>query len=320
MLVDSLKRTINEHNTITSFRRILGKYFIKPWQFHVLMLIPFLYFIVFAYIPMYGIIIAFKDFSFVKGIIGSDWIGFKHFNEFFSSFYFFRLVRNTFLIGILSVIFAFPAPIIFAFALNEIRFERFKKISQSISYIPHFLSTVVVIGILYNFLSINDGLVNQLLTKIGIENINFLSSAKWFRALYIGSGIWQGFGFGSILYLAAMTSIDPQLYEALEVDGGNRLHKIVHITFPGIRPVIVMMLILSMGGIFAVGFEKIILMYSPGIYETADVIQTYVYRKGILDGEISFSTAVGLFNTSINFLLLVLFNTMSKKIGEASLW
>lgn len=317
--IDWKKSTISIINK-NRFNDIINKYFIKCWQFHVIMLIPLLYFIIFCYVPMYGITLAFKEFSFAKGISGSKWVGLKYFIEFFNSFYFWRLVKNTVLLGIYSVVFGFPVPIIFALALNELKVQWFKKLTQTISYFPYFISTVVVVGIMYNFLSISDGLINQLLDKMGFDTIDFIGSVKWFRTLYIGSSIWQGFGFGSILYLTAITGINPELYQSLEMDGGNRWHKIMHITLPGIRPTIVILLILSMGGVFSVGFEKIILMYSPGIYETSDVIQTYVYRKGILEGGFSFATAIGFFNSVINFLLLLVFNTISRKIGETSLW
>lgn len=314
-------RLIVIHDVIRNRRR--GRFFrdaAKNWQLHAIIFLPFLYYIIFHYLPMYGVTLAFKDFTFGKGIMGSPWVGLKWFDEFFNSFYFTRLVKNTFLLGFYGILWGFPVPIIFALCLNEIRNSYFRKISQTISYFPNFISTVIIVGILYNFLSVNGGLVNVLLNKLNINSISFLDSPQWFRTLYIGSSIWQGFGFGSIIYLAAISGIDQQLYEALEVDGGNRLQKIWHITLPGIKPTIIILLILAMGSVFSVGFEKVMLMYNPGIYDVSDVIQTYVYRRGILDGDFSFATSVGFFNSLINFILLVVFNFISSKLNETSLW
>lgn len=292
----------------------------RDWQFLVIMILPFIFYVIFSYIPMYGIIIAFKDFSPSKGILGSEWIGLKNFIQFFQSYYFYRTVRNTFLIGFYSLVFGFPIPIIFALALNEIRIPLLKRITQSVSYIPHFISIVVVVGMMYNFLSVNYGVINELISRLGLEKINFMESSRWFRTLYVGSGIWQGYGFGAIIYLATISGINPELYSAIEIDGGNRLQKIIYITLPCLRPTIIVLLILSFGSIFSVGFEKIMLMYSPTIYDVSDVISTYSYRKGILDQDYGFATAVGLFNTIVNFLMLVIFNTISRKYSETSLW
>jgi putative aldouronate transport system permease protein len=300
--------------------RDLKKEFKRDYQLLIIILLPLAYYIIFHYIPMYGVVISFKDFSYSKGIIGSPWAGFKHFETFFASYYSWRLIRNTLLLGIYTLIFSFPVPIIFALALNELRSRKMRKIIQTVSYIPHFLSTVIIVGMIYNFFSVKYGIVNQFLVRIGVEPVNFMASLFWFRPLYVGSSIWQSFGFSSIIYLAAITGINPELYEALEVDGGNRWQKIRFITIPSISPTIIILLIFAFGRIFNVGFEKVLLMQSPGIYEVADVVQTFVYRRGIINGDFSFSAAVGLMNTLINFTLIVLFNYVARKVSDTSLW
>lgn len=292
---------------------------LKQNKYIYIMLLPVVaYYAIFHYGPMYGVLIAFKDFNVADGIWGSKWVGFQHFIEFFKGFYFWRIIKNTLLISFYELIFAFPASIILALLLNEIRRMAFKRVVQTISYLPHFVSVVVVVGMMVDFFS-RDGLVNNLLGAIGIAPIAFMQSSEWFRTLYIGSGIWQGIGWGSIIYLAAMSNIDPQLYEAAKIDGAGRFKQAMHITIPGIMPVIMILFILQMGSMLSVGFEKIILMYNPMTYETADVISTYVYRKGILEASFSFSAAVGLFNAVINFSLLILTNRLSRRVGT-SLW
>jgi putative aldouronate transport system permease protein len=293
---------------------------LKQNRYIYIMLLPVvLYYVIFHYVPMYGVIIAFKNFTPTEGILGSPWVGVTHFRSFFGSFYLWRLIRNTFLINIYDVIFGFPAPIIFALLLNEIKSNRFKSTIQTITYLPHFISVVVIAGMLIDFFA-RDGVVNSLIVLFGGTRTSFWIQPEWFRTLYVGSGIWQGFGWGSIVYLAALTGIDPTLYEASTVDGAGRWRQMWHVTLPGIAPTIIIMLILRLGNMMGVGAEKILLLYTSNTYETADVISTYVYRKGILQADYSFSTAVGLFNSIINFILLIMFNKISKKLNETSLW
>lgn len=285
-----------------------------------LMLVPVLsFYIIFHYWPMYGAIIAFKQFSPGKGIFASPWVGFENFQDFFNSYYCWRLIRNTLLINIYQLIFAFPAPIIFAFLLNEVKDGIFKRTVQTVSYLPHFISLIVVCGMLVDFLSI-DGVVNDIIEMFGGQRISLLLQPSWFRAIYVSSGIWQHMGWDSIIYLASLSSIDPQLYEAIKIDGGGRLRQLWHISLPGIAPTIIILLILKAGQMMNVGFEKVFLLYNPNTYETADVISTFVYRKGLLEMNFSYSAAVGLFNSVINFVLLILSNKISKATTETSLW
>ncbi len=294
---------------------------IKKNRYLLLMLFPvILYFVVFCYIPMLGNIMAFENYSVGKGFFHSEWVGFRWFRDFFSSVYFGRLMKNTLLISIYSLIIGFPIPIIFALLLNEIKDGPFKRITQTISYLPHFISVVVVVGLLFNFLSPIDGVVNVFLKSIGKDAVNFMSEPGWFRTLYVGSNIWQNFGWDSIIYLAALSSVDPQLYEAAQIDGAGKFKQMLHVTLPAIMPTIIILLIMNVGNIMNVGFEKIILMYSPATYETADVISTYVYRRGILGSQFSFSASVGLFNSVINFALLYTVNKISNRVSEISLW
>ncbi|MEX2105154.1 MAG: ABC transporter permease subunit [Bacilli bacterium] len=286
-----------------------------------LMLLPVvLYYIIFQYGPMYGIQIAFKDYSPGKGFMGSSWVGFKHFEEFFGSFYFWRLLSNTLLLSLYSLLFFFPAGIILALLLNELKSNKFKRWVQTITYMPHFVSIVVIVGIMFDFLS-RDGLVNEILiVPFGIEPIPFMREAGWFRTIFIGSDIWQNVGWSSIIYLAAISAIDPSLYEAAKMDGANRWKQTIHITIPCILPTVTILLILFIGHFMSVGVEKILLMYNPIVYETADVIQTYVYRKGILEANFSYSAAVGLFNAFISFALLIIAISIARKTGEGKLW
>lgn len=287
---------------------------------HLLIFPTIIYFIVFHYIPIYGIQIAFKEFSFGKGILGSPWVGLSHFKEFFSSIYFTRLIRNTIILSVYGIIFGFPAPIVFALLLNEIKNKSYKKFVQTASYFPHFLSEVIVVGIMMLLLSPESGLINNIRAVFGYERIAFMQSSKYFRLLYVASDIWQGFGWGSIVYLSALTNISPTLYESAVIDGANRWQQVKYITIPGIMNTIIIMFILRVGGIMSVGAGKIILMYNPAIYDVSDVISTYVYRKSLMGGEYSFGTAVGLFNNIINFTLVWLTNKISRKFADISLW
>ena len=274
---------------------------------------------IFSYLPMFGVTLAFRDYQVAKGIWGSPWVGLKYFRQFVNDPFFFRIVRNTVLLNFYSLIFSFPMPVIFALLLNEIKVIKFKRVVQSLSYLPHFISTLVVVSIMMIMLD-PYGIVNDFLSFIGLKEQIFFSDPKWFRTMYIGSGIWQHMGWESILYLAAVAGINPELYDAGVVDGANRFKQAIYITIPSILPVIRILLILNIGRMFSVGLEKVFLMYNPGIYETADVISTYVYRRGIEQMDYSFSSAVGLFNSTINFILLFLSNTVSKKISNEGLW
>jgi putative aldouronate transport system permease protein len=286
---------------------------------YIMLLVVVAWYVIFCYVPMYGAIIAFKDYSIGKGIFNSPWVGFKHFASFFSDINFMRVVRNTFLINIYDILWGFPAPIIMALLLNEVRNQYFKKTIQTLSYLPYFISMVVVCGIIVDFTSTN-GIINQLLSNFGFEKVNLLSKSEFFRTVYISSGIWQNVGWGSIIYLAALTNISPELYESAVIDGAGRWKQLIHITLPGIASTIIVLLILRMGSIMSVGFEKIILLYNPLTYETADVIASYVYRKGLLNADYSYSTAIGLMNSVINFLFLVVSNWLSRRYTESSLW
>ncbi|MBE1445331.1 putative aldouronate transport system permease protein [Paenibacillus sp. OAS669] len=305
--------------TNAGFLAMIRKDFKKNRYLYLLSLAGILYYIIFKYVPMYGAIIAFKNYLPSKGIWGSPWVGFKHFEDFFGSHYFWRVLRNTLLINLYELFFAFPAPIILALMLNEVRRAFFKRMVQTITYLPHFVSMVVICGMLVDF-SQKAGLLSTILTWFGAERQNLLLNPDLFRTIFVGSGIWQGIGWGSIIYLAALTSIDTQLYDAATVDGAGRWKQMIHVTIPGIMPTIVILLILQIGGMMNVGFEKIILLYNSQTYETADVISSFVYRRGILEANYSYSTAVGLFNSAINFLLLIIANRISRKVNETSLW
>lgn len=294
---------------------------IKRDRVLLLLLTPgLIYFLLFKYLPMYGIVIAFQDYSIFRGFFDSEWVGVKHFVQFFQSDNAWILIRNTLLINIYQIVFAFPAPIILALAFNELRNGPFKRISQTISFLPHFISIVVIAGLVLNFLSPKSGIVNKVMTSVGMEPIHFMLIPEYFRTIFVTMGIWQGIGWGTIIFLAAMSSINPELYEAASLDGASKLRKIWHVTLPGIIPVIVILFILKLGDMLSVGAEAIILLYNPVIYETADVLSTYVYRRGLLSGDFSFAAAVDLFNSVVGIVLIVTANSISRKVSETSLW
>jgi len=297
----------------------IKKDFRRNKALYVLALPIMLYFIIFAYIPMVGNIMAFQRFSPAKGIFGSPWVGLDNFRDFFSSYYFVRLIRNTFLISVYDLIFGFPAPILLALLLNEVNNKYFKRSIQTITYMPHFLSLVVVAGIIINFTDSN-GVITSIVAFFGGEKQNLLGRPENFRTIYVASGIWQNVGFGSIIFLAALSGINKELYEAAAIDGANKLKQTWYITLPTIASTIIVMLILRVGTIMAVGFEKIILLYSPATYETADVISSFIYRKGLQEFNYGYSTAVGMFNSIINFILLLFTNYLSRKFTETSLF
>lgn len=289
------------------------------WAVYLMALPVVAYFIIFNYIPMGGILMAFEDYSIKKGILGSTWVGFQHFTTFFDSIYFWRLMRNTLLISFYGLIFSFPFPIIFALCLNEVRNKHFKKVTQTISYLPYFISVVVVVAILNDFCKAN-GVLTNIAAALGDTGGALISRPEWFRTLYIGSNMWQHLGYNSIIFISALASIDQELYEAAVIDGAGRWKQTLYITLPGIASTIVVLLILRLGQIMNVGYEKTILMYSPATYETADVIASYVYRVGVKDANYGYSTAINLFNSVINFIVLFISNQISRKLGDTSLW
>lgn len=285
-----------------------------------LIIVPVLvYLILFEYKPMYGVIIAFKEYKPVRGIAGSEWVGFKQFVRFFKDIYFFRLLKNTVTISLLSLVFAFPMPILLALLLNEVKHMKFKKVVQTITYMPHFIAMVIVCGMITNFCS-TDGIVNQIIALFGGTKTNLLMKSSAFYPIYIISGIWKGIGWDSIIFLAALSGIDQEQYEAAKVDGAGRIKQMWYITLPGIVPTISILLILRLGGILSVGYEKILLLYQPITYEVADVISTYTYRKGLLEADYSYSTAIGLFNSVVNIMFLTASNKISKKVGQSGLF
>ena len=304
-------------------RRSLLRSYTNNWDLYLLLVPVLAYFIIFRYLPMAGVQIAFKDYYANKGIWGSPWVGMKHFARFFDGYYFSRLLGNTVILSFLYLVFSFPAPIMLALALNECRSTRFKRLVQTVTYAPHFLSTVVVVGLLMTMTSTRNGIVNELLKWAhggGGHAIAFMYEEAWFRPLYIITGLWQETGWNTVIYMAALTAIDPQLYEAAVVDGASRLRRIWHVTIPGIMPTMIVLLILNSGKLMNVGHEKVLLMQNNLNIAASDIISTYVYRMGMQQGQYSFSSAVGLFNSVINTLLIVAVNMIAKRTGEVGLW
>ena len=292
----------------------------ENWILYVLFLPVLAYFIIFHYIPMSGIFMAFEEYKVTKGLFGSEWVGLQWFRDFFRSAYAYRTIRNTLLISFYNLLVGFPAPIILALLLNEMRAMKYKRVVQTVTYMPYFISLVVLCGILTDFCS-TTGLFGEIQKMLGVENpVNLLGDAKYFRAVYVGSEVWQRLGWDSIIFLSALSAIDQEQYEAATLDGAGKFKQVLHVTLPGILPTISILLILRIGSLMSVGYEKIILIYNGLTYETADVVSTYVYRKGIVDANFSFSTAVNLFNSVINFLLVVFANRMSALLTENSLW
>ncbi|MDK8189959.1 ABC transporter permease subunit [Paenibacillus sp. UMB7766-LJ446] len=302
-----------------SFRSRFVRDFMMNKYLYIMMIPVIGYYLIFHYGPMYGAIIAFKDYSPMKGIMGSDWVGLKHFEEFFNSYYFLRVLKNTLLISLYTLLFEFPAPIILALLINEVRKRTFKRVVQTITYMPYFISLVVICGIITDFTNA-DGLINRLIMMLGYDGQAMLQKPELFRPIYVLSEIWQRIGWESIIYIAALMSIDLEQYEAAKIDGASRLKQMFHITLPGLLPIITIMFILRMGNMLNVGFEKIILLYNPVTYETADVISSFVYRKGLLEFGWSYSSAVGLFNSVINLALLISANYISRRVSQNSLW
>lgn len=281
------------------------------------------YFLIIKYIPMFGILIAFNDYNPAMGVRGfftAKWIGFNHFEVFFKSIYFKEIIWNTIVISLYKLIFGFPAPVLLALLLNELRIKWYKSTLQTLTYLPHFISWVVMAGMMFELLSVTTGEVNELLTAFGVEPINFLSSKEWFRTVLVASDIWKEIGWGAIIYLAALAGVDPQQYEAAVIDGANRLRQTWHVTLPGIAPAIVVIFILRLGYILDAGFEQIFLLYNPNVYKVADIIDTYVYREAFLNGRFGFATAVGLFKSIIALFLIVLANRLAKRLGHSGIY
>lgn len=284
------------------------------------MLVPcLLYVLIFNYLPMFGLVISFQNYSLIKGVFGSKWVGLANFEEFFTSMYFSRTLSNTLILSALDLLFSFPAPIILALLLNELRSGTYKRLIQTVSYMPHFISMVVVAGLIREFTS-STGPIAQLLQLFGAEPKSYISQPQYFRSIFTISQVWQTIGFNSIIFLAALSGINEELYEAAKIDGANRWQQLFHITLPGIVSTIIIMLILRCGAIMNVNFEKVLLLYSPATYSTSDVISTYVYRAGIVKQEIGYSTAVGMFNSVVSLLLVVTANYLSRKYTDISMF
>lgn len=277
------------------------------------------FYICFCYLPMGGLVIAFQDYAPAKGILGSEWVGFQNFINFFHDYQFTRLLRNTIFLSLKLIVFGFPAPVLLALLINEIRWKTYRKTVQTLSYLPHFISLVVVCGLISDFTS-STGLVNQLLSYIGVEPKTFLMQPKMFQPLFVTTDIWQTIGWGSIVYLSAISSIDPGLYEAATIDGAGRFRQILSVTIPSLMSTIIVLFIMRIGNIMSLGYEKVILLYNPTIMERADIISSFTYRRGLLDMDYGFSTAVGMFNSVINFAILWIANRLCKKFTGESLW
>lgn len=295
----------------------------KDWKrnkgLYLLVLPVIVHYILFCYKPMYGALIAFKDYSPALGFLKSKWIGFANFDRFFHALNFWRLIRNTVLLSLYLILWGFPVPILLALAINEVTHIGYKKTVQTITYLPHFVSMIVICGMLIDFCS-TKGLFNDIIVFFGGERSPLLQRPELYRTIYVSSDIWQQAGWGSIIYLSALTGIDPQLYEAAQIDGAGKGQQILHVTLPGIAPTIIIMLLLRIGGIMSLGYEKTILLYNPAIYETADIISSYVYRSGLIEHNWSYSTAIGLMNSLINCVLLVGANSISRKLTQTSIW
>lgn len=306
--------------TTRSGRISWGKSLRRYWQLYLLVLPVLAYFIIFKFWPMYGVQIAFRNYSPTAGFLGSEWVGFEHFERFFSSFNFEIVLKNTLFLSFFLLLASFPAPILLALLINEIQNKYFKKALQTITYAPHFLSTVVMVSMLVAFVDVDTGVINNVLRALGMEPVDFISDPAWFRPLYVISDIWKGAGWGSIIYLSALSSISPQLYEAARIDGASRIKQLWYVTLPCLMPTIVLMLIMDCGRIMNVGFEKVLLMQNSLNIDASEVISTYVYKIGLGQMQFSYSTAIDLFNSVINLIMLLTVNAISKKLSNSSLF
>lgn len=304
----------------SGYRELALRSLKRHWQLYILVIPPILYFLIFKYYPMLNAVLAFKDFNVVKGIWGSPWVGWKHFELFLDNPMFWVLVRNTLILSFFLLLAGFPIPILLALMLNEVRNARFKRLVQLVTFAPYFISTVVMVSIIMLFLAPRLGFVNVALQHFGMDSINFLGEPGMFRSIYVWSDIWQTAGYASVIYLAALAGIDPSLYEAARVDGASRLQKIIHVDLPGILPTITIILILNVGAVMSIGFEKIYLLQNSLNLATSEVIATYVYSVGLLNANYSFATAVGLINSVINLVLLIAVNSAAKRLSGTSIW
>lgn len=317
----SLARTVESRtgqNALLVLDRARRVWARDKWLY-VIMLPPALYFFIFHYIPMYGVILAFKDFSPAKGILGSPWVGLKNFEQFFTNPYSFTILKNTIIFRGLHLTLGFPMPIILALLLNELTSERFKRLVQTSSYLPHFISLVVVAGMVSSFLSTN-GMINQIVAALGGQARPWLMDPNWFRPIWLVTGMWQHAGWTAVIYLASLTGINPELYEAAAIDGAGRFQRLRYVTVPGLMPTIIIMFLLRVGQFLNLDFQLILLLYTPSTYEVADVLGTFIYRRGILSADFSYATAVGLFQSFVGLFFIVGANKIAKKLGGVGLW
>ncbi len=303
----------------TTLERLI-EHFKRDWQIYLMLLPTIIWFVVFLYKPMYGLQIAFKDYSIFRGVAASPWVGLEHFETLFGNEQFIRAIRNTIYISALNLLFGFPAPIILALMFNEVLNKAYKKTAQTIVYLPHFISSVIIAGIVITAFSPTAGIINTVMGWFGLDAIYFLTQPEWFRPIFVGTGIWQEAGFGSIVFLAAIAGVNPSLYESAVVDGANRWQMMWRITLPSILPTILIMLIIRIGNIMEVSFELVILLYQPATYETADVVNTWIYRQGLQSGQYDLAAAAGLFNAVVAFVLVMTANTLSRRFSRTSLW
>lgn len=303
-----------------SFGRRLGKDIKRNWILYIMILPIVAYYIIFAYVPMYGVTLAFKDYVIKKGILGSPWVGFEHFLRFFKAYNFKQLLTNTLGISVYSLLVGFPIPIIFALMLNYLNRPLLKKIVQMVSYAPYFISTVVICGMLNIFMAPDTGVFNHILNFFGLDSVNFLAKPEWFKSIYVWSGVWQGMGWSSIIYISALAGVNYELHEAAILDGATKFHRMIHVDLPSIKSTIIMLLILQVGSLMSVGFEKVYLLQNSLNKSAASVISTYTYEVGLINSDYSYSTAVGLFNSVINIILIVMANQLSKKVADESLF
>lgn len=313
-------KTVSSHRPKVPWHTRLGRTITNEWQLWVLLLPAIVFFIVFCYFPMYGVQIAFRDYKAAFGITGSKWVGLKHFQTFFNSYYCGRMFANTFLLNLFGLVFGFPIPILLAIMLNQLNSKRFMGFTQTAIYVPHFISTVVLAGMIYLFFSPTSGIVNKFITMFGGKSIYFMMEENWFRPLFIGTDIWQNAGWNTILYIATLTGIDPQLYEAATIDGATRWDKIKHIDIPHLMPIAVMMLILNCGSLLSSNTDKALLMQTAGNIKTSDIIGVYVYNTGLGKAQYSYTSAIGLCLNVINFTIIMLVNAFSRKVSEVSLF
>ena len=297
----------------------LGRRIFKHYQYYLMLLPAIVWIAIFCYAPMYGVQIAFKNYKMSLGVMGSKWVGFKHFKDFFDSYYFWTLLKNTVILSLYSLAATFPIPIIVALIINELK-GGYKRTVQTILYAPHFISTVVLAGMIVTMFSPSMGVVNTFLEKLGFERIYFLGEPQYFRHLFVWSGVWQGMGWSAIIYIAALAGVDPGLHESASIDGATRMQRIIHINLPCIAPTIIIMLIMRLGQVLSVGYEKAYLLQTDMNMDVSEIISTYVYKRGLVNNNYSFSTAVGLFNNLVNILMLVLANQISRKVSETSLF